>query len=210
MIKKREGRPPKYPKEIRKEKYAEMARLRYKNLSDEEKNRRSELRKEYIKKNKKIITEKAKLSRKLKLKDPEYRKKRRQQIKETNRKRLIREPFAFMGEKLKYSANKRGFKAPHTNREYVEWFYKQKDECHYCGNSVEDINEFLKKIGIDKKFRRHQIDRKNSFGDYEFKNIILACYCCNASKSNIISHKDFLEIAHKYIKPKVKRILNKL
>ena len=36
MINNKGGRPAKYPKEIRKEKYAEMARLRYKNLSKED------------------------------------------------------------------------------------------------------------------------------------------------------------------------------
>ena len=47
MIKNKGGRPPKYPKEIRKAKYAEMARLRYQNLSKEEKERKSQLQKEY-------------------------------------------------------------------------------------------------------------------------------------------------------------------
>ena len=207
MINNKGGRPGKYPKEIRKEKYAEMARLRYKNLSKEEKERRAALRKEYVKKHRQHLNEKARLSRIKRLSDPDYRKKRRQAIKKTKQKRKSREPFAFLGEKIKSNANRRGFKAPHTNREYVEWFYKQKNQCHYCGNSVETINKFLKKIEVNKTFKRHQIDRKNSFGDYVFDNIVLACYCCNSSKNNIVPYSDFIEIAKKYIKPKIKLIL---
>jgi hypothetical protein len=210
MIKNKGGRPPKYPKEIRKQKYAEMARIRWKNLSKKEKLRRLKLVKEYAVKNRKYLTEKAKLRRIERLKDPEFRKKRRQQIKETIRRRLIREPFAYLGEVIKTNANRRGIKAPHTNREYVEWFYRQKDKCHYCGNNLENINKFIKEIGINRNFKRLQIDRKDNSVGYTFENIVLACYCCNASKSHIISYKDFLEIAERYIKPKIKRILKQV
>ena len=202
MIKK--GRPRKYQKEIAKEMYAKNRKEKYQSMTENEKEHKRITQRKWREKNK----EKLSNNRREKMKDPVYRAKKRDQRKIAKANRLKREPFAFIGEKLKYSANSRGFKAPHTNGEYKEWFYKQSGKCHYCNNDVETINKFIKKVGIDKVFRRHQIDRKDSFGDYTLDNLVLACYCCNASKSNIISHKDFLEIAEDYIKTKIESVLS--
>ena len=113
-----------------------------------------------------------------------------------------------MGEAIKSSAKKRGLIAPYTNTEYRDWFKSQEQVCSYCGSDVEKINKYLNKIGINKKFRRLAVDRKNSAQGYTYNNIVLACYVCNISKQAIFSHKDFLEIGKNFIRPKIKKILS--
>lgn len=121
-------------------------------------------------------------------------------------KKILRknDPIHFIGEGIKYSARKRGLEAPLTNTEYREWFKSQKQVCGYCSSDLTTINNYLKKIGIQKSFRRLSVDRKNSDKGYVLDNIILACYLCNISKQAIFSHSDFVEIAQKYIIPKLK------
>lgn len=114
----------------------------------------------------------------------------------------------FVGEAIKSSAKKRGLIAPYTNTDYRDWFKSQEQVCSYCGSDVEKINKYLNKIGINKKFRRLAVDRKNSAQGYTYNNIVLACYLCNTSKQAIFSHKDFLEIGKNFIRPKIKKILS--
>lgn len=123
------------------------------------------------------------------------------------RKRVRKkEPFIFIGEDIADSARQRGFERPHKPKEYRDWFYATKKICHYCGSDHETINKYLKKIGIKKQFKRLSIDRLDSKKGYLISNIVLACYICNCSRSNIISAKDFKEIALKYIRPKIKKV----
>lgn len=204
----KKGRPRKYPKEIAKEMYVKNRKEKYQSMTEDEKEHKRIIQRKWREKNKEKLNKQISDRHREKMKDPVYRAKKRNQKKVTEAKRLKREPFAFIGADLKKNANRRGFKAPHTNSQYREWFYEQSGKCHYCSNDVETINKFIKKVGIDKVFRRHQIDRKDSSGDYTLDNLVLACYCCNASKSNIISHKDFLEIAEDYIKTKIESVLS--
>ena len=140
----------------------------------------------------------------------EWVKKNREKInlkKSILKKRLRKnDPIHFVGEDLKKSAKKRGLKAPLSNNEYREWFKSQKQVCGYCFSDVNTINKYLKKKGIQRSFRRLAVDRKDSHKGYLLDNIILACYLCNISKQSIFSHTDFVEIARKYIIPKLKSL----
>jgi hypothetical protein len=129
-------------------------------------------------------------------------------LKKSIRKKKLREkdPFHFIGEGIKYSARKRGLKAPLTNSEYRKWFKSQKQVCGYCFSDATTINYYLKKIGIKVAFKRLAIDRKDSHNGYILDNMILACYLCNTSKQAIFSHSDFIEIAQKYIVPKIAKV----
>lgn len=128
-----------------------------------------------------------------------YRKKLRQQ-----------DPIYFVGDAIKWSARKRGLEAPHTNKQYRDWFNSQDKVCTYCGSDYQTINKYLDKIKIKFRsdLRRLAIDRKNSSRGYSFDNMVLACYLCNTSKQAIFSHKDFLEIGKNFIRPKIKKILS--
>lgn len=141
-----------------------------------------------------------------------YREKNEKKVKEYKSKlrKKLREnsPIHFIGEVIRTSAKKRGLSAPYTNTQYRDWFKSQKQICAYCGSSCERINQYLNKIEIDKTFRRLSVDRKNSDKGYEFENMILACFVCNVSKQAVFSHEDFMEIADKYIKPKIKKALD--
>jgi hypothetical protein len=50
-------------------------------------------------------------------------------------------------------------------------------------------------------------DRIDSSKGYLLNNLTLACSICNTHKSDIISAKDFVEIAKTYIAPKIKKKL---
>tara|TARA_B100001057_G_scaffold421915_1_gene443133 strand:+ start:321 stop:875 length:555 start_codon:yes stop_codon:yes gene_type:complete len=127
--------------------------------------------------------------------------------KSIHKKRLRKnDSIHFVGEDLRKSAKKRGLEAPLTNTEYREWFKSQKQVCSYCSSDLTTINNYLKKIGIQRSFRRLSVDRKNSDKGYVLDNIILACYLCNISKQAIFSHSDFVEIAQKYIVPKIAKV----
>ena len=153
---------------------------------------------------KKDVKEKRSAARKL------WSKNNRDKINESkrkNRKKLRKKDFVhFIGEGIKYSARKRGLEAPLTNTEYREWFKSQKQVCGYCFSDVDTINNYLKKIDIKVAFKRLAVDRKNSHKGYVLDNMILACYLCNTSKQAIFSHNDFVEIAQKYIVPKIAKV----
>ena len=55
---------------------------------------------------------------------------------------------------------------------------------------------------------RLHIERIDSSKGYLIDNLTLACSICNTHKSDIISDKDFKEIAKKYIIPKIKSELS--
>ena len=127
--------------------------------------------------------------------------------KRKNRKKLRKKDFShFIGERIKWSAKKRGLDAPYTNTEYREWYNSQKQICDYCNSDVVKVNKFLSKKSIKISFRGLAIDRKDASKGYLFNNMVLACYVCNTAKQAIFSHEDFKEIAKKYISPKFKII----
>lgn len=88
--------------------------------------------------------------------------------------------------------------------EFIEWFNKQPKVCHYCGITKEEaetlegfFNETTKRLTVD--------CMDNELG-YRIDNIVLACHKCNFVKSNIFTHDEMIEIADKYLKPKLEKI----
>ena len=204
------GRPRKYSKEEAKQKYAENAKKRLANLSDKEKELMFLRRKEYAKKNKKRIDQNRKARHQRNMLDPEYRKKIRALRKKAEQKAKEKNPFIMIGENLKDSARNRNIEAPHKPLEYRKWYEEKTKICYYCGNDNETIKIYLKKIGekVGNQQNRLHIERIDSSKGYLIDNLTLACSICNTHKSDIISDKDFKEIAKKYIIPKIKSELS--
>jgi len=101
-----------------------------------------------------------------------------------------------------------------TKKDFIIWLAKQNHICSYCGYSLEETTKLLFNYlskGTIAESKRFQIDRKNndkSIG-YTLENICFACAICNSHKGDFYSHKEFKEIAQKYIVPKLKSVLRK-
>lgn len=94
-----------------------------------------------------------------------------------------------------------------SKEEFFNWYNSVPKLCDYCGYSYEDINKILILLGIKKKLRRLEIDRKDSTKGYSINNIVLACNICNYHKKNFYTYNEFKEIAHDYLKEKFEKIL---
>lgn len=189
-----------------KKKYAEAARIKYANRSEEEKKIDQERHREYAKKHRIEINDRQRERYKAKMSDPEYRNKRRAQKKRYKKNKKIKDPIYFIGDHIRESARNRNIEAPHKPKEYRDWYDKQKKICNFCGNTNETIKSYLSGVGekITKVHNRLHVERLDSLKGYLIGNLALACYICNSHKSDIISSEDFKEIAEKYIKPKIK------
>ena len=99
-----------------------------------------------------------------------------------------------------------------SKKDFTYWVNNQPDTCTYCGLTIELSKKVLSKImkkGSVFESKRFQIDRKNnskSIG-YTIDNICFACSICNSHKMDFYSHKEFKDIAERYIRPIVNRIL---
>ena len=111
-------------------------------------------------------------------------------------------------------AKDRGVNYSITKKDFKIWLTKQNHICSYCGYGLEEIKKLLFNYfskGTIAESKRFQIDRKNndkSIG-YTLENICFACAICNSHKGDFYSHKEFKEIAQKYIVPKLKSVLRK-
>ncbi len=83
--------------------------------------------------------------------------------------------------------------------EDLKTIYKEEPEsrcCQYCGISENDIAQLKTDKKIDTKRLRGsslEFDRKEAYREYEFSNIVLACYWCNNAKTDEFSYKEFKE-----------------
>ncbi len=91
---------------------------------------------------------------------------------------------------------------------FYEWFLAQKDKCHYCGTSQDELKRLFDKGAISsKKFSATlHIERKNANKGYNAQNCVLACALCNNAKSDMISEPNF----QKYFANSVKEFVNDL
>ena len=88
-----------------------------------------------------------------------------------------------------------------NKNEFFKWLDKNyKDQCEYCGISLEKYE--TSKLFIKYKVPGHRfgIDRKNSLGSYNLDNIAVCCSICNSAKSFVFDAEEFKEIAQKYIR----------
>lgn len=98
---------------------------------------------------------------------------------------------------LKNSARRQHREIAFTRDEFVAWFKKQKPVCHYCGAFLE-----MNKTG-PMNMGHLTIDRRENSIHYTLDNIVLACGRCNWIKGAWFTEQEMLEIAQKYITPKI-------
>lgn len=104
---------------------------------------------------------------------------------------------------LHTNAKKRGIYIKLDKEKFLRWFNSQSKNCFYCGIAEEDIKILYK---IPRHSKLH-IDRANNSLGYVIDNIVLACIRCNIMKGDILTKNEMLEIAQKYVTPKVKERL---
>lgn len=95
------------------------------------------------------------------------------------------------------NARKRGVSIGIDRKTFYSWYLESNRSCVYCGLEEMDMVRLLG--------RRVSIDRMDNKKGYEEGNIAFCCYRCNSLKSNFFSHSEWIEIAAKYIIPKMGR-----
>lgn len=116
--------------------------------------------------------------------------------------------YDFVKDKCKYCINKYEeayYKNYQSNILLFEdfnefWNPKNSRTCGYCGVNEDDIEKLEKQEKIrTKRFysrgKTMEIDKIEADGEYEVKNIILACYWCNNAKTDEYNLSEFEEIA---------------
>lgn len=89
----------------------------------------------------------------------------------------------------------KGWELNFTLEEYLDWKRGQKRACYYCGIEEKDLH----KMGVKNSRANGKIpeaignDRWDSDKPYELSNMVLACFACNAIKSNTMSGEEFVE-----------------
>ncbi|MCB2181315.1 MAG: hypothetical protein KQH63_04780 [Desulfobulbaceae bacterium] len=84
--------------------------------------------------------------------------------------------------------------------EFKEWYtqqYSKEAKCYYCGipeSIIEKIYWDIKGTKRPRTRTRLELDRLDPFGNYNAKNVVLACFNCNNSKSDIFSAEEFKAI----------------
>jgi hypothetical protein len=98
---------------------------------------------------------------------------------------------------LKSRARNRKIKFNLIKEDFISWYNKQEQKCHYCNRILEEINR--NKFGRSNKLT---IDRKNNNEGYEINNMVLCCMRCNYIKSDYFTEKEMIQIGQ-IIKNKV-------
>lgn len=100
--------------------------------------------------------------------------------------------------KMKYEKCKKFSDIPKNYKPELEWgtFLNMilKDNCGYCGISVEKIYELAKKKQLFTKRSRGyvmEVDQINAYGFYSDNNCITSCYWCNNAKTDEFTYQDF-------------------
>lgn len=89
-------------------------------------------------------------------------------------------------------AKKRRITLNFGKEEFSKWWVKQNKRCYYCNRTLKEIKECEDIFA--KRFKRLTIDRKDNTKPYILENMILACYRCNAIKSDFFTEKEALKI----------------
>ena len=134
-------------------------------------------------------------SRKYYLKNGEHIKQKAKDWKDKNYLRM------YLQRQNKYNENN-GIAIKTSLEEFTKWFEKQDKRCYYCGIP----EKFVGKKEWMIITARLTFDKKIPELGYYPENIVLACYKCNAIKSNVFTFDEMIEIGQKYIKPKWQKI----
>jgi hypothetical protein len=94
---------------------------------------------------------------------------------------------------------KRGIAVDITLDQFVLWWNRTPNICHYCKSTIDDIAKIHSRFKDTKK--RHYfsslgltIDRKDSNCSYSVGNIVKCCLACNLIKGPIMSESEALLI----------------
>ena len=96
--------------------------------------------------------------------------------------------------RLKSNAKKRGTEFTLDKLDFIIWFQGKDKVCYYCGIGLNTNGNRETQISVDRK--------DNSIG-YTLDNIELCCQRCNTIKGNVFTAEEMIEIADKYLKPKM-------
>lgn len=96
--------------------------------------------------------------------------------------------------RLKSNAKRCGTEFLLDKLEFLVWFQNKEKVCYYCGVSLNTNGNREAQISVDRK--------DNGVG-YTHANIELSCQRCNTIKGNIFTENEMMEIAERYIKPKL-------
>jgi len=98
---------------------------------------------------------------------------------------------------IKTTAKQRGLLVDMSRDEFASWYNGQSKVCYYCG-----VSEAILKATKRKKSLM-TVDRKDNASGYTMDNICLACHRCNNLKSNFFTESQWLDIANRYIVPRL-------
>ena len=100
-------------------------------------------------------------------------------------------PIKVYWSKLKASAKRRKLLFDIKIDDFIQWYEKQQLTCCYCGIEIRTFKE------IKNMRETRSIDRKDNDRGYEFNNMVLCCYSCNAIKNSTFTYKQMLELGKK-------------
>lgn len=105
-----------------------------------------------------------------------------------------------------YSTNKLKLIGFDGRQEFVYWYlnelYFNENKCHYCKTSISDIRKLLNASLITGRLVKDgglrgpnlEIDRKDPYEVYEWRNCVFICYYCNNDKSNTFDYETYLDL----------------
>ena len=87
-----------------------------------------------------------------------------------------------------------------TREEFTEWYVNEPKVCHYCGLTEAESKKYI--TFCSGRFGRLTIDCMDNDKGYVRGNLVLACYKCNITKNDMLTHDEMLYVGQHFIKPK--------
>lgn len=111
--------------------------------------------------------------------------------------KTVKSTFIVLKRKVKDKDIKGAFFSDYD--EFKSWYLKQyrSPKCHYCNipqDKIEAVYWRKRPTKRPKTRTRLELDRKNPNGNYNPKNVVLACFVCNNAKSDIFTAEEFKPI----------------
>jgi len=84
--------------------------------------------------------------------------------------------------------------------EFKQWYtaqYSNEPKCYYCQipeRLIEKIYWEIRRTKRPPTRIKLELERLDPFGNYNKENVVLACFNCNNSKSDIMYHEEFIPI----------------
>ena len=118
-------------------------------------------------------------------------------IREAGRRTMIKYRLTMRGQYRNFFQTmvRRGKKFDLTFEEFSQLIGAANNKCFYCG--IEMNRKQGSRTG-------RSIDRKDNNKVYTLKNVVVCCRRCNTIKSDVFSADEMIEIAERYIKPKLR------